>query len=189
MVLSYHAAVSPGSVRLAAADAPCTTTTSTAGSEVAATRVSWARPCSVCDFVKCTIRKASSSTSATPRAARCNVGPISLDGKGISSGRNGVRDRNAAPQQRINRGHKHQRRKGGKQQTADDGACQRRVLLATFTNAQCHRNHAEDHCPGGHQHRTYARIARGAGSAHRVLARCHALVGEGHDQDTVGGGP
>src|ERR1019366_614868 len=121
MVLSYQAAVSPGRVRLPAPAALCTTTTSTAGSEVAAVRVSCAKPRSVCDLVKCTIRKASSSTTATASAARCNVRPVSLEGKGISFGRKGVRGRHPATQQRIHGRNKHYRRKGGEQQAADDG--------------------------------------------------------------------
>src|ERR1700684_1132269 len=132
MVLSYHAALSPGSVRVPAAGVLCTTTTSTTGDDAAAVRVSCARPRSACDLVKCTIRKASSRTTATATAARCSVRPVSLGSKGISS--IGCRPRlEALPsQQSIHGRHEHQRRKGGEQQTADDGARQRSVLLAAL---------------------------------------------------------
>src|SRR5262245_50925031 len=41
------------------------------------------------------------------------------------------------------RGHEQQRGDGREQQAADDGAAERRVLLATFPEAKRHRQHAD----------------------------------------------
>ena len=51
-----------------------------------------------------------------------------------------------------------------------------------------HRHHAENHRAGGHQHRAQARVAGGGRRAQRIVARRHALIGEGHHQNAVGGG-
>ena len=40
----------------------------------------------------------------------------------------------------------------GDDQSADDGAPERRVLLAAFAEREGHRQHAKDHRGGGHQH-------------------------------------
>src|SRR5437588_6339795 len=45
-------------------------------------------------------------------------------------------------------------RYGCDQQTANDSAAKRRVLLAAFAKPERHRHHANDHCERGHQDRT-----------------------------------
>src|SRR5215470_8356676 len=53
-----------------------------------------------------------------------------------------------------NHGDKHQCRSRCKDQAADHGAAERRVLLAALAQAQRHRRHADDHRERRHQHRT-----------------------------------
>src|ERR1700732_1376553 len=51
-------------------------------------------------------------------------------------------------------GNKHQGCDGGKDQAADHGAAERRVLLAALAEAERHRQHADNHGQRRHQHRT-----------------------------------
>src|SRR3954454_20679210 len=50
-------------------------------------------------------------------------------------------------------GNKHQRGEGCKDQAADHGAAERRVLLAALAEPKGHGRHADDHGERGHQHR------------------------------------
>src|ERR1700722_6081950 len=186
MVLWYQAAVSPGKVRLPGAARLCTTTTSTVGRALPEASVSRTRPRSACTLMKWTTRNASSSVTATAAAARCNVRPESLGSKGISWVRSMMRRRMPGSQQSIHGGYEHQCCKGGEQQSADDCARQRSVLLATLAQSQGHGNHAQDHCAGGHQHRAQAGEAGAGSGGRRIIAGAHSLVGESHYQDAVG---
>src|SRR5579863_8420618 len=47
---------------------------------------------------------------------------------------------------------KYQRRHCSKNQAADNGAAERRVLLAAFAESKRHRRHADDHGERSHQH-------------------------------------
>src|SRR5450631_693080 len=53
-----------------------------------------------------------------------------------------------------NHRNKHQRGHGCKDQTADHGAPEWRILLAALAKAERHRRHADDHGERRHQHRT-----------------------------------
>ena len=63
-------------------------------------------------------------------------------------------------QQPVHHRHEYQRGEGGKQQAADHGARQRRILFAALADAEGHWNHADDHRPRRHQHGAQAGIAR-----------------------------
>src|SRR6185369_2339218 len=57
-------------------------------------------------------------------------------------------------------GNEHQRGDRCKNQTADHGAAERRVLLAALAEPERHRQHADDHGERRHQYRTEADEAR-----------------------------
>src|ERR1700675_3813813 len=80
-------------------------------------------------------------------------------------------------------GHKKQRSEGGEEQTADDGAAQRSVLLAALAQADSHRNHADDHGQRGHDDRTHAHKASFESGVVSILAFVELLAGEGDPQD------
>src|SRR5580704_16119145 len=56
-----------------------------------------------------------------------------------------------AVQEAEYRGYKNERCDGGAEQTADDRATERRILLAAIAEAEGHGNHADDHGQGGHE--------------------------------------
>ena len=72
--------------------------------------------------------------------------------------------------------------------TADDGATERRVLLAAVAEAEGHGDHADDHGEGGHEDRAEAGEAGFDGGADGITVMQQAFLGEGHDQNAVGGG-
>src|ERR1700723_712050 len=82
-------------------------------------------------------------------------------------------------------GNKHQCRNRSKDQAADHGAPERRVLLTALAEAERHRQHADDHGQRGHQHRTDTDEAgldrRGDGVAEFLIA----LAGEADHQHAV----
>src|ERR1700678_685380 len=39
-------------------------------------------------------------------------------------------------------------------QSTDNSSTERRILFAAFSQAQCHRNHTDNHREGGHDHRS-----------------------------------
>src|SRR5260221_7053571 len=53
-------------------------------------------------------------------------------------------------------GNEDQRSDGSKNQAANDGTPERRVLLAALAQPERHRRHSDDHGKGGHQHRAEA---------------------------------
>src|SRR5580692_117057 len=121
MVLAYQAAVSPGSTIWGSVPLSRTTATSTVGSCAASTRVAPARACAARIRLAKTSRNATASTASTPSAARRNWKRMSGDGKQLSFLGDCTR-LGRAVQQSIDDGDQHQRREGGKQQPADDGA-------------------------------------------------------------------
>src|ERR1700721_1421673 len=85
-------------------------------------------------------------------------------------------------------GNKHQRGDRCKDQTADHGAPQRRVLLTALAKAERHRQHAHNHRQCGHQHRTDADEACFDRGGDRVAEFLIALASEADHQHAVGGG-
>src|SRR5581483_983181 len=74
-----------------------------------------------------------------------------------------------------------------KNQTADNGAAERRVLLTAFAEPKRHRRHADDHGERGHQHRTEADETCLERRRDRVAALFELLAGKADDEDAVGG--
>ncbi len=77
---------------------------------------------------------------------------------------------------------------GGGGEAADDGAAERRVLFAAFAEAERHGDHADDHGEGGHHDGTEAGSSGFDGGEDGVVMLFIALLGEGDDEDGVGGG-
>ncbi len=72
-------------------------------------------------------------------------------------------------------------------EAADDGAAERRVLLAAITEAKCHGEHTDDHSEGCHADGTEASGA-GFDCREQCVARdAQAILGEGDDEDGVCG--
>ncbi len=84
-------------------------------------------------------------------------------------------------------GHEYQRSDCCKNEAADDGTAERRVLLAAFAEAERHRRHADDHRERGHQHRTEAHEAGLECGEHAVAVHIQALAREADDQHAVRG--
>ena len=82
---------------------------------------------------------------------------------------------------------KEQRGGSGKNQPADYGSAEWRVLFSTFPQADRHRHHADDHRQGGHQDRPEAGESRCQRGGYRVLALFHLFLGEADHQNAVGG--
>ena len=62
--------------------------------------------------------------------------------------------------------------------SADHRAAQRRILFAAFTEAEAHRQHADDHGQRGHQDRADAARAGFQRGGHRVHAAVQIVAGE-----------
>ncbi len=77
---------------------------------------------------------------------------------------------------------------GSTEQTADNGAAERRVLFATFAEPERHGNHADDHGQGRHQDGPETRKASLQGGLNRVAVGGELLLGKRDHQNTVGGG-
>src|SRR6266571_1086768 len=86
---------------------------------------------------------------------------------------------------RKNAWHEEQSRKSGKNQATDDRAAKRRILLAALAEPHGHRQHADDHGEGGHQHRADAHKSCFERGIQRVLTLIHLFTSEGHHQDAV----
>ena len=84
--------------------------------------------------------------------------------------------------------HKHQRRHRGEHQPADHGPAQRRILLAALTQAQRHRQHADDHRQRRHQHRPKAHKTGIQRSRHAVAQLLQPLARKADHQHAVGRG-
>ena len=86
------------------------------------------------------------------------------------------------------RGNEDQGGDGGAEQAADDGAAERGVLLAAFAGAERHGDHADDHGERGHHDGAEAGGAGFDGGLDGVAVLLETLLGEGDDEDAVGGG-
>ena len=72
-----------------------------------------------------------------------------------------VIDRGVLSQKTVDDGHYKERRKRRQQQAPDDGAAERRILFATLSEPERHRQHADDHRQRRHQYGPNARMAGG----------------------------
>src|SRR5580704_14576019 len=97
-------------------------------------------------------------------------------------------DRPFSAQQAVNQRNHKQGGDGGHHEAPDNGAAQRRILLAAFSQAQGHGKHTDNHSAGGHDHGAYASVAGGERGGAGVHAFFALVVGEYHHQDAVGGG-
>src|ERR1700674_1578109 len=82
-------------------------------------------------------------------------------------------------------GNKEQRSPGGENQASNYCSTQWSVLLTAFTQAQCHRNHSDDHRQRRHEHRPDTGIASLERCAVGVMIMFELLIGEGDDQNAV----
>ena len=90
-------------------------------------------------------------------------------------------------QQCKHRGNKDERRHSRTEQAAHYGAAERSVLLASITQTESHRNHADDHGESGHQNWPKAGEPGFDGGLERVSVAGQALGGKCHHENTVGG--
>ena len=131
-------------------------------------------------------REHDAAERATP--ARAGAGMAEGSGRAHSRSSGGiVGHRLLAPRARCRRpARRTSVAKVANEQAADDGAAERRVLLAAFAEAERHRQHADDHRQRGHEHRPEARHAGGERGVVGVeLLLVALIVGEGDDQDAV----
>ena len=84
-------------------------------------------------------------------------------------------------------GNEHQCRNRRKNQAADDGAAERRVLLAALAEPERHRRHADDHGQRRHQDGPEAHEAGLERGRDRIAELAQALAREADDQHAVGG--
>src|SRR5437870_3392 len=84
------------------------------------------------------------------------------------------------------RRHENKRSNCGTQQTTDDRASKRRVLLSTFPQSKRYGNHADNHGEGGHEYGAKARETRLDGRLHSIGMFGKPLFSERHDEDAVG---
>src|SRR5579884_4284005 len=140
--------------------------TVTTGVDCAA--VHFASSCSLC-------RRAATPVATTPRAQTAAPMPHSLSERLLlpsgmhflqTNGRARRCGGAAAMDQAENDGNEHQRRESCNEKTADHRAAERRILLAAFAEAHCHRQHPDDHCKRGHQYRAEARDTRFESGTH-----------------------
>ena len=75
-----------------------------------------------------------------------------------------------------------------KEQTADDGPAQGRILFAAFAKAEGHGHHADDHGQGRHHYGTQAGISGLKDRGDRIIALGHPLAGVADHENAVGGG-
>ena len=66
----------------------------------------------------------------------------------------------------------------GEQQTSDDGAAERSILLGALAQPQGHGDHTDDHRQRSHQYRSDARRTGVARRADGVQALIHPLTGK-----------
>src|SRR5580658_1745450 len=81
-----------------------------------------------------------------------------------------------------------QRGHRGEEQSTNYGAAQRSVLLATVSESERHRQHADDHCQSRHDYGAKTSEPSLKSRGHGVFAFAHLFRGELHHQDAVGGG-
>src|ERR1700741_2537671 len=106
---------------------------------------------------------------------------LCCDGRGFFSRRTTA----TRVQQAENGGNEEQRAEGRDQQTADDRAPERSILLAAVAQGERHRQHADDHCQSGHEYRTKAREARLESRGIGLIALAQLLAREADEQNAV----
>ena len=107
----------------------------------------------------------------------------------LASPRRCKRVQRAAPVNDREHGrHEKQRGDGRKNQAADDGASQRRILLAAIAQPERHRDHADDHGQGRHEHRAQPRESGLQRGLEGIIAGIHALARKADHQYAVRGG-
>src|SRR5258706_15273193 len=77
---------------------------------------------------------------------------------------------------------------GAKDKPADNGAAEGGILFAAIAEAEGHGDHADDHGESGHEDRAERGEAGFGGGGDRVAVVQEAFLGEGDDENTVGGG-
>ena len=87
----------------------------------------------------------------------------------------------------VNGGHNQHRDQRGDDQTTNDRATKRRILLAAFAKTKRHGHHARDHCGRGHDDGTKSGCARAIRRSARIIASQAPVVCKSHNQNTVGG--
>src|ERR1700751_5613499 len=85
-----------------------------------------------------------------------------------------------------NRWNEEQRCYSGTQQATDDRSAERCVLLASVTQTQGHRNHANNHGQGGHDYRAKSRISRLYRRFHWISVMKQLFLRERNHEDAVG---
>src|SRR3984885_14778786 len=88
-------------------------------------------------------------------------------------------------QQCKHRGNKDERGHRGAKQAADNRGAERGVFLASITQTESHRDHADDHGESGHQNWPKTREAGLDGGLQRVSESRQALGGKCHHENTV----
>src|SRR6266481_4208215 len=90
-------------------------------------------------------------------------------------------------QETENRGNENQRGHRGEEEAANYGAAQGGVLFASIAEAEGHGNHADDHGESGHEDGAEAGEAGFGGGSDWVSVVQEAFLGEGDDEDAIGG--
>ena len=88
-------------------------------------------------------------------------------------------------QETKNRGDEQQGCQRRAQKAADDGAAERRILLASVAEAERHGNHPNDHRESGHQHWPKARDAGLDGCLRGISMVLQPFGCEGHHENAV----
>ena len=83
---------------------------------------------------------------------------------------------------------KKQSRHRRQREPANDRSTERRVLFAAFSKADCHRQHANDHCQGRHEHRSQAARARIPRGVQRIHAPREVITSKAHHEHRIGSG-
>src|ERR1700736_5414431 len=73
--------------------------------------------------------------------------------------------------------HKQQRCNSSKDQTADNGSTERRILLPALAQPERHGHHPDNHRECRHQHWTKACEACLGGCSEGIVTSCHACAG------------
>ncbi len=81
-----------------------------------------------------------------------------------------------------------QRRHRGEEQPANNGAAERRILFSTFSQADRHREHSNDHRQSGHQDRSESREPCLHGRFDCRASCGQSFFREADHQDAVGSG-
>src|SRR5580704_19372403 len=132
--------------------------------------------------------KSPKATATTSPSRRANL-PAAFDLCLISGIRilrcRGLRIAMYSMQQCKHRGNKDERGHRGAKQAAHNRAAERGVLLASITQTESHRDHADDHSECSHQNWSKTGEAGLDGGLKRVSVALEALGGKRHYENTV----